>query len=109
MSKKTLREFMQVCYDNDNTCIDAVYLLTDEVWLKSMGWKQVFHEGIGDGIYSPNENIVAVFDIDDVPSFHSYQLYKYNEKAWKSCDGDGWDRIYNGDNGEDYDVEPINK
>lgn len=106
-TKTSLRDFMRVWYNNDDSCIDALEKLTDEAWLRPMGWKQVFHEGIGDGVYSPEEGIVAVFDEDDLPEYHSYQLYKYNPKVWKSCDGDGWDRIYDGDNGDGYDVEPL--
>jgi len=107
MNGMTLREFMTVNYNNDNTCVEALKKLTDEVWLRSMGWKQVFHEGIGNGVYSPKEVIVAVFDEDGLPEYHSCQFYKYNPKAWKSCDNDGWDKIYAGDNGDGCDVEPI--
>ena len=106
-TKTSLRNFMKIWYNNDDSCIDALKRLTDEVWLRSMGWKQVFHEGIGDGVYSPEEGIVAVFDEDDLPEYHSYQLYKYNPKVWKSCDDNGWDRIYDGDNGDGFDVEPL--
>lgn len=106
-TKTSLRNFMMVWYNNDNSCTDALEKLTDEVWLRSMGWKQVFHEGIGDGVHSQEEGIVAVFDEDGLPEYHSYQLYKYNPKSWKDCDGNGWERIYNGDNGDGYDVEPI--
>ena len=95
-AKTSLRNFMKVRYNNDNSCIDALEKLTDEVWLRSMGWKQVYSEGIGDGVYSPEEGIVAVFDEDDLPEWHGYQLYKYNPKTWKFCEGDGWDRIWMG-------------
>lgn len=108
MSQKTsLKEYMKMWYDNDDSCQDALNDLTDEQWLHSMGWFQVFHEGIGNGVCSPSEKIVAVFDEDDLPMFHSYQLYRYNPKAWVSVENDGWDKVYNGENGDDYDVEPI--
>lgn len=101
-----LRQLMKV-YDNDKLCVNALELLMDDDWVKSMGWRRVFHEGVGEGLYSPTENIVAVFDIDDVPTYHSYHFYRFNENAWKFCDGDGWDKIYNGDNGADFEVEEI--
>lgn len=105
--KTSLKNYMKMWYDNDDSCQDALRELTDEQWLHSMGWFQVFHEGIGDGVCSPSENIVAVFDEDDLPKFHSYQLYRYNPKSWVSVENDGWDNVYNGDNGDDYDIEPI--
>lgn len=73
---------MRLWYDNDISCEDALNKLQDEVWLHNMGWKQVFHEDYGDGVYSPAEGCVAVFDEDDLPEYHSYHLYKYNPKAW---------------------------
>lgn len=75
---------MKLWYDNDDSCQDALNELSDEQWLRSMGWFQVFLEGIGNGVWSPSENIVAVFDEDDLPTFHSYQLYRYNPKLWVS-------------------------
>jgi hypothetical protein len=105
--KTSLRNFMKLWYDDDDSCIDAVGRLTDNTWLRSMGWEQVFHEGTGDGVYSPEEGIVAVFDEDELPEFHGYQLYKYDPKVWKSCNGNGLDKIYNGDNGDRYDAEAI--
>jgi hypothetical protein len=105
MSKFTLKEYIENEYNNDDTCVGAVENLTDAAWLEEMGWKQVFHEGLGDGVYSPKENLVVIFDVDDVPYYHDFEFYKYNEKAWKSCDD--WDAIYDGDNGEDVEVERV--
>lgn len=107
-SKPTsLKKFMELWYDNDDSCLDALRRLTDESWLRKMGWKQVFHEGTGNGVYSPTEGIVAVFDEDDLPEYHSFQLYRYNPKAWKICGNVGWDSIYDGNNGGDVIVEPF--
>ena len=104
-AKTSLKTFMKMWYDNDNSCEEALAELTDDAWLRSMGWERVFHEGIGDGVYSPEEGVVAVFDCDDLPEYHEYELYKYNPKAWKSINNGGWDNIYNGDNGGGFDVE----
>ena len=105
----SLREFMNDYYDNDSSCSSALELLMDDSYIQKQGWKRVFHEGYGEGVCSPTESIVAVFDVDDVPKYHSYGLYRYNPRAWKDTDGDGWDRIYAGDNGEDFEVEPISR
>jgi len=108
-NKTSLRTFMKVWYDNDVSCIDALEKLTDEVYLHSMGWKQVYHEGVGNGVHSPKEDIVVVFDEDDLPLYHSYAVFKYNPKAWVSVENDGWDEVYKGNNGEEYDVEPLSE
>ena len=105
----SLREFMNDYYNNDSSCSSALELLMDDSYIQKQGWKRVFHEGYGEGVCSPAESIVAVFDVDDIPKYHSYGLYRYNPRAWKDTDGDGWDRIYAGDNGEDFEVEPISR
>ena len=103
----SLRKFMREYYDNDSSCSSALELLMDDSFIEEQGWMRVFHEGYGDGVYSPKESIVAVFDVDDVPEYHSFHLYKFNPKTWKTTDGDGWDNIYGGDNGGNFDVEPV--
>lgn len=60
----------------------AVSELSDEEFLKSRGWKRVFHEGVGEGVYSPKEGIVAVFDEEDLDTYTDYTFYKYNPNAW---------------------------
>lgn len=102
----TLEIYMEVWYNNDTTCEDALAELQNEEWVHSMGWEYVFHEGIGNGVYSPKEGIVAVFDEDDLPYYHGYSLYHYNPKAWKSTENGEWDKVYEGNNGENYEVEP---
>lgn len=103
--KTSLKNFMKLWYNNDQSCVDALNKLQDERWLHSMGWEQVFHEGYGNGVYSPAEGCVAVFDEDGLPEFHSYHLYRYNPKVWVSVENGGWDDAYNGKNGSGYDVE----
>lgn len=60
----------------------AVSELSDEEFLKSRGWQRVFHEGVGEGVYSPEEGIVAVFDEEDLDTYTDYTFYKYNPNAW---------------------------
>lgn len=104
-NKQGLKEFMKY-YDDDDSCEEALRYLHDSTFLAQNGWFEVFHEGHGNGICSPKEGIVAVFDEDDLPLYHSYQFYKYNPKAWIRTSNGGWDDIYNGNNGGQYDVEP---
>ena len=89
--------------------LETVFLIIphDDLFVKNHGWFRVWHEGHGDGICSPSEGIVATFDVDDLDEYHDVNFFRYNPKAWISTDGDGWDRIYAGENGEEYDVEPI--
>ena len=82
----TLRDYMNLWYDNSVSCLDALNELQDDVWLHSMGWQRVFCEGIGDGVYSPKEGIVVIFDEDDLPQYHEYCIYDYNPNDWKSCE-----------------------
>lgn len=96
---------MKFFYDNDNSCEEALVQLQYDEFLKRNGWFHVFHEGYGEGICSPREGVVAVFDVDDLPEYHSFNLYRYNPKAWIKTSNGGWDDIYNGINGIQNGVE----
>lgn len=102
----SLLKFMKHYYKSDPH--EAVDLLNDQTFVHKNGWRTVFHEGCGEGVWSPKEGIVATFDVDDLDNYNTVQIYKYDQNAWKPTDvRGGWDRIYNGDNGEDYDVEYV--
>ena len=105
----SLKDLMKYAYDDDLHFIMAIRSLNDDDFINDKGWERVFHEGYGEGVYSPNEGIVAIFDNDELSKYHSYGLYKYNPKAWKHTANGGWDKIYAGDNGSDCEVEPVNK
>ena len=86
----------------------AVKKLTNDTFLKKNGWSRVFHEGVGEGIFSPDESLVVVFDEDDLDSYAEYSLYRYNPDAWvKANTYDDWEAIYDGENGEDFEVEAV--
>lgn len=79
----------------------AVAQLSDDAFVREMGWERVFHEGVGDGIYSPSENLVAVYDEDDLDTYSEYVFYRYNSDAWVSME-----ELFNGTrNGEEFEVE----
>ncbi len=105
MAKKniSLRTYMDTVYKTNP--YQAVHeQLHDDKFVKEHGWFRVWHEGHGEGICSPKEKIVAVFDEDDLEECHDVYYYKYNPKAWVKTD---WNKIYNGENGEGYEVKPI--
>ena len=97
--KLTLYQYMHRVYSTDP--FKAVDELTDDVFLAEMGWKAVFHEGVGDGVWSPEEGIVVVFDEDDLDTYHEFSIYKYNADAWPTMEEFG-----DGATGEGYEVEP---
>ena len=78
----------------------AVSLLSNDEFLKINGLKSVFHEGVGDGICSVEEGIVAVYDEDDLETYHEFTFYKYNPNAWVDMEEFG-----KGETGEEYEVE----
>lgn len=96
--KLTLYQYIHRVYFNNPH--KAVAELTDDVFLASMGWVPVFHEGVGDGVWSPEEGIVAVFDEDDLDTYWCFSFYKYNADAWPTMD-----KLNEGVNGEGYEVE----
>lgn len=77
-----MRSYMNY-YNTDAHCEEALANLMDDTFIKEQGWKRVFQEGIGEGILSENENIVAIFDTDCLPQFHAFAIYDYNPKKWK--------------------------
>ena len=101
----TLKDYFKNYYAVDPE--KAVADLMDDTFVASMGWKHVFHEGHGEGVYDPEEGVVAVFDVDDLEEYHEYHFYRYNPKAWVLTDNDGWDEVFAGNNGGDYEVEPL--
>lgn len=105
----SLKDFMKNAYDNEIISVLASRSLNDDDFIKDKGWERVFHEGYGEGVYSPNEGIVAIYDNNELFLYHSYGFYKYNPKAWKHTANGGLDKIYAGDNGSDCEVEPVNK
>ena len=105
----SLKDFMKSAYSNEMGFVLAVRSLNDDDFINDKGWERAFHEGYGEGVYCPNEGVVAIFDDDELSNYRSYSLYKYNPKAWKHTANGGWDNIYAGDNGSDYEVEPISK
>lgn len=100
----TLTKFMQTYYKNANTRSYVVELLNDEDFLKQQGWERVFHEGTGEGVADKKNGIVAVFDEENLEQFHSVGFYEYDPNAWKDTANGGWDKIYQGDNGADFNV-----
>lgn len=78
----------------------AVEELFDDTFIRKNKWRRVFHEGVGDGIYSPKEGIVVVFDCDDLEEYSEFVFYKYNPNAWVSMRD-----AFNGKNGGEYKVE----
>lgn len=76
----TLKEYFKNVYENDAKF--AVSQLADDTFLKENNWERVFREGWGDGIYSPNENIVIMYDEDDLDLYHDYEVELYTED-WK--------------------------
>ena len=97
--KLTLKDFFEQVYKFDPTY--AVNVLSDDNFVRAKGWKRVFHEGVGDGIYSPDDGIVAVYDEDDLETYSEYTLYRYSPDAWVSME-----ELYNdGRNGEGFEVE----
>lgn len=101
-----LKDFMETIYLNDAE--KATNTLHNVEFLHKNGWRGVWHEGLGYGVASLKENIVAIFDEDDLNVYHEFTFYKYNPKSWVDAETDvDWELIYNGANGEDADVEPI--
>jgi hypothetical protein len=104
----SLRDFMTHYYDNDETCEEALSKLQDGRYVFGRGWEYVFHEGVGDGVYSPQEGIVAVFDEDDLPDYHSVNFYRFNPQSWLVLrDNENDERDWA--DTEQYDVEPIDE
>ena len=94
-----LTEFFASVYKTNP--YEAVARLSDDVFVREMGWERVFHEGVGDGIYSPSENLVAVYDEDDLDTYSEFVFYRYNSDAWVSME-----ELFNGTrNGEEFEVE----
>ena len=100
----TLVEFVKKELTNKKTWEKAVEKLQNRNFVFNQGWKYVWHEGYGMGICSPSENIVVIYEEDDVNYCNAYGFYKYNPNAWVDLN---WNKIYNGENGEGYEVEPI--
>lgn len=73
----TLKKFFTTEYEKNPE--NAVSLLNDDTFIKRRKWKRVFKEGVGDGIYSPDENIVAIFDEDDLDEYAEYFLEEYDD------------------------------
>ena len=106
----TFKSFMENYYDNDETCVDAIRQLQGTPLRNLYDLYEVFHEGLGDGLYCPEEGIIAVFDEDDVPEYHSVSFFKYDPRAWF-----GYEELKSGKENremsdtEQYDVEPIDE
>ena len=102
-----LKDYFKNCYMADPE--KAVSDLMDDTFVAGMGWKRVFHEGIGDGIYNPEEGVVAVYDEDDLEEYHEYHFYRYRPEAWIITDNGGLDDVYAGNNGSMHgvDIEPL--
>lgn len=90
--KESLKNFMENIYKSNP--YDAVIKLSDDAFLKNKGWFRVFQEGFGEGVCSPIEGIVVVFDEDDLDTYNEYDVYEYNPKVWIRTDNGGWDKIY---------------
>ena len=101
---KSLREFFKTVYTEKPW--NALCMLASRKYTNEKEWYWVFHEGIGEGVYSKKEGIVAVFDEDDVDVHNEYTFYKYDPNAWVNASTpDDWKAIYDGRNGENYPVE----
>lgn len=101
-----LKEFMETVYLNNPT--QAIRILHDNDFLRKNGWRGVWHESLGYGVASIKENIVAIYDEEELDTYHEYTFYRYNPNAWVNAETDeDWDSIYEGNNGEEYEVEPI--
>lgn len=96
-----ITEFFPTIYKKNPKA--AVANLSDDEFIAKMGWRRVFHEGVGDGIHSPGEGVVAVFDEDDLDTYSDYTFYRYDPDAWVPM-SDVMDGRRNGDG---FEVEPL--
>ncbi len=77
----TLKNFFLTEYEKNPK--EAVSNLGDDTFLKRNGWQRVFRENYGEGIFSPNENIVVIYDDLDLEEYHDYSFYEYDNN-WKN-------------------------
>lgn len=87
-----MRSYMNY-YNTDAHCEEALANLLDDTFVEKNGWKRVFRKGIGEGILSEDENIVAIFDTEYLPQFHAFAIYDYNPEVWVAEPTHGDDRF----------------
>lgn len=78
MEKISLTKFITTYYNNIETRNNTLELLSLPSFCKQQDWHKVYNAKLGEGIYSPKQQIVAVANGKENAVF-----YQYDPNAWK--------------------------